>query len=251
MNRLEAELQRLFPAPAAATAAHPDRLPAAGEGVQAMVLELARPPGWEALSRVWQGVQAEFELPPPAIAVSGLDSYQLWFPLSAPVPAGDAAAFLQALRRRYLADIAAERVVMTPSASPGAKPQRMPLPPPVEMAPGQWSAFITSDLAALFVDEPWLDLPPSADAQADLLSRLQGIAPDDFRRALERLRSADSSGVADIPAQAVAGSTAQAAATSTDPRTFLLQVMNDGAVALGLRIEAAKALLPYTEGRHP
>ena len=34
------------------------------------------------------------------------------------------------------------------------------------------------------------------------------------------------------------------AQTFSDPRAFLLQVMNDGAVPLALRIEAAKALLP-------
>ena len=32
--------------------------------------------------------------------------------------------------------------------------------------------FVAPDLAALFADEPWLDLPPSSDAQADLLARL-------------------------------------------------------------------------------
>ena len=36
---------------------------------------------------------------------------------------------------------------------------------------------------------------------------------------------------------------------SLDPKGFLLGVMNDKTVELHLRIEAAKALLPYFEGR--
>ena len=35
------------------------------------------------------------------------------------------------------------------------------------------------------------------------------------------------------------------AASRDDPRRFLIEVMNDERVALALRIEAAKALLPY------
>ena len=36
--------------------------------------------------------------------------------------------------------------------------------------------------------------------------------------------------------------------TTDDPRRFLLRVMNDESVALALRIEAAKALLPSSSG---
>jgi hypothetical protein len=45
--------------------------------------------------------------------------------------------------------------------------------------------------------------------------------------------------VADVP---TAGSAVTGA--FTDPRQFLLQVMNDERVEMGWRIEAAKALLP-------
>jgi hypothetical protein len=37
------------------------------------------------------------------------------------------------------------------------------------------------------------------------------------------------------------------AGLAPDPKRFLLDVMNDDTLALGLRIEAAKALLPYFE----
>ena len=52
-----------------------------------MVLELTGPADWDVLSAVWRGVQADLELPAPAIAVSGTDGLQLWFSLEAPVPA--------------------------------------------------------------------------------------------------------------------------------------------------------------------
>jgi hypothetical protein len=194
-----------------------------------MVLELARPASWDVLSRVWQGVQADLELPAPAIAVSGSDGYQLWFSLSESVPVAQAMAFLQSLCRRYLGDVKPERIVMQPAVDASV--------PPIEVAPGFWSAFVASDLASLFTDEPWLDLPPGDDAQADLLSRLQSMKPGDFKRAL---------GPASAPTPPAL---ADASVTGLDPRRFLLQVMNDPATELHLRIEAAKALLPYFEGR--
>jgi hypothetical protein len=216
MNRLQAELQRLY--------FHSPEEPAlvgADGRVRAMVLELARPASWDALGKVWRGVQADLELPAPAIAVSGIDGYQLWFSLAQPVPAAQATAFLEFLRRRYLGEIAAQRVAMKASVLP-----------PREVAPGQWSAFVAPDLAAVFADEPWLDLPPGDDAQADLLSRLASIKPEDLRRAFD-------------PAAVPVGTATPAAAGSSDPRRFLLGIMNDGAIELRLRIEAAKALLPY------
>lgn len=254
MNRLQAEVHRLyFPPDAQRTA--PD---GAGPGlagpdgrVRALVLQLARPAGWEALRKVWQGVQADLELPAPAIAVSGLEGYQLWFSLAQPVPAAEAAAFLESLRQRYLRGIARDRVAMTPSeaAAPGQAGQagQATAVPPVERSPGRWSAFVAADLAALFDDEPWLDLPPSSDAQAELLSRLASIRGGDLQRACARLQSAPSPEAVAAPAPRV--DAPAAGPGGLDPRRFLLDVMNDQAVELHLRIEAAKALLPYTEGR--
>lgn len=215
MNRLQAELRRLY-------------LP------HAMVLELARPAGWSDLAKVWQGVQADLELPAPAIAVSGSDGCQLWFSVAEPVPPDQAMAFLQSLRRRYLGDIAQERI--------GIKPSGITEMPPFEAAPGHWSAFVAPDLASLFADEPWLDLAPGADAQADLLSRLQSTKPQDLKRAMERLRPTSPPASAQAPSPV---------ADTLEPRSFLLEVMNDRAAELHLRIEAAKALLPYFEGQRP
>ena len=85
MNRLMSEWNRLYLLPGEALAAEGIDLDAAQAGlvdprgrVRALVLELARPAAWEPLATVWRGVQADLELPAPAIAVSGVDGYQLW-----------------------------------------------------------------------------------------------------------------------------------------------------------------------------
>ena len=250
MNRLDTELRRLYlPAgPAAATTTDPTRLVAPDGRVRALVLELARPANWNELSRAWKGVQTELEMPAPAIAVDGKGAYQLWFSLAEPVEGRDALKFLDALRTRFLAEVAPGRIRLEPAhdASGSALLARASPLPPAEVAPGQWSAFVTSDLAPLFVEEPWLDHPPGIDAQADLLSRVASVSTEIFVRASARLEAAASSTPSAVagPAPAPAPDPMEAAGEGLDPRSFLLQVMRDPSVDLRLRIEAAKALLP-------
>ena len=218
MDRLQTELMRLYG-------------PQDGRsGVRAMVLEVAKPAGWDALSKLWQGVQVDFELPAPAIAVSGTDAYQLWFSFAEGVPHGEALDFMQALSKRYLGEAAQARVAVHPAGA---------VMPPFEAAPRQWAAFVAADLAALFADERWLDLAPGVDAQADLLSRLHSTKAQDWSRAFARLVPTGGASVDD------------SAPSLDDPRRFLLEVMNDRSVDLRLRIEAAKALLPSFEGKRP
>jgi len=219
MNRLDSELQRLYGLPA----------PSAGGDLRALVLELARPADWDALARVWRGVQTDLALPAPAIAVSGSDGLQLWFSLQTAVAAARGAEFLAGLCARYLADIAPARLRLAP---PAAEPPPVPAEQP---GTGNWSAFVAPDLAPVFVDPPWLDIQPGADGQADLLARLQSIKPAAFDAALHRLRPAERD--AAVPRDA------PPASADVDPRRFLQRVLNDESVALALRIEAAKALL--------
>lgn len=228
MNRLLTELQRLYAAPATAPASGKQ----AAEGpARAMLLELARPADWDALGAVWRGVQADLELPAPAIAVNGRDGYQLWFSLADPVPAEQALAFLEGLRRRYLGGIAAQRLTLAPTA------QELP---PRQLPSGLWSALLAPDLAPVFAEEPWLDTEPGAEGQADLLCRIQSIKSAEFRAALERLGPDTPAPQADTVSAAPAPS---ADAGQDEPRRFLLGVMNDASVPLHLRIEAAKGLL--------
>ena len=246
MNRLQRELKRLY-GPQADARLDLDldaRGPVDVQGrVRAMVLELARPADWAALSAVWGGVQADLALPAPAIAVNGTDGCQLWFSLLEPVPVPQAAAFLDALRRRYLGDIAPARVTMLPAL--GAAPARLPLHawqvPALQADSGLWSAYVASDLVTMFADEPGLDVSPTPDGQAQLLAPLKSISPAEFELALQRLRPAA------VPAApGMASNAAGQAAASLDPRRFLLDVMNNDSLDLALRIEAAKALLPYS-----
>ncbi|MEJ7930636.1 hypothetical protein WG922_11685 [Ramlibacter sp. AN1015] len=244
MNRLQSELLRLFLLPAGAA---PVGAAASDGEVRALVLSVEGASGWPALSRVWQAVQSEMDLPAPAIAVSGAGC-QLWFSLAQPVPRSEAEDFLEGLRRRHLAELPAERVRRVP---PEAWPPKGV--PPSQLDAGRWSAFVAPDLAPLFADEPWLDQPPGADAQAELLSRIRCCAADDFQRALRQLQ---------VPRAADAGTTGSHADgepqvnrqsrpaapfdDAHDPRAFLLAVMRDPATPLPLRIDAAKALLSTT-----
>jgi hypothetical protein len=219
-NRQQSELHRLY------------------QPAQAAVLALGRPADWQALVKVWRGVQADLDLPAPAIAVNGVDGFQLWFSLPAPVEPAQALAFLDALRSRYLGDIAPARVGMTVAAGAVAAA------PPLLMQDEQWSAFIAADLAALFADEPWIDTPPSPDGQADLLARLASIKVAEFQAALARLGIAARPGDPPSAAKAVPARTRQQpGGADIEPRRFLQDVLNDDTVALALRIEAAKALL--------
>lgn len=263
MSTLQAELDRLYlsherniqnPHGAEPCLIAPDGT------VRAMMLELARPADWTLLSTVWRGVQTDLELPAPAIAVSGIDAYQLWFSLAEPASVAQARAFLEALRLRYLSLVAPGRIGMMPSVDasmPGQIQHAMPVPA-LQPTTGQWSAFVAPDLAAIFSDEPWLDLPPNPDAQAKVLSRLEYIKPAVFQAVLKRLSAAVRPET--LSMTSVAGETdgsqanqeikaSAAHGTSLDPKGFLLSIMNDKTVELHLRIEAAKALLPYFEGR--
>lgn len=279
MNRLNTEQHRLYglggagPDDSSGGSPRPDvprHIDAAGP-VRAMVLELAAPADWAATCAVWHGVQADLDLPAPAIAVNGRDGYQLWFSLGAPVPAALAMAFLDGVKARYLHGTKARRVTALPWSAPSEPSE--PAAPAVQVPPrpvdsGIWSAFVAPDLAPMFADEPWLDMPPGVDGQASLLAGLNCAAPGDLERALQRLQpAADAAGNGNDGLRAP-GSGAAAAAdhgdpapvsaphavrpapvgACTDPRRFLLDVMNDPTVALALRIEAAKALLPFADG---
>ncbi|WP_306544523.1 hypothetical protein [Malikia spinosa] len=289
MNRLDTELHRLYlPQPIAPQQAEPaqDASPAlidADGQVRALVLELASAAGWEAVAALWQGLQNELELPAPAIAISGA-GYQVWISVAQPVSVAQARGFLESLCRRFLAGIAPRHVQMQPSleadapeASDAAGSARHARLIPAQLdESGHWSAFISPHLAAMFADEPWLDMKPSPDAQADLLLRLKSLSPADWRQAqlqLEPAEAASTFAAASSPAPAampdpaaVAGNRpdvenspdAEANAPTSqqdqlaaptdelDPRRFLLAVMNDPAAELRWRIEAAKALLPYS-----
>lgn len=248
MNTLSSEIARLFLIPAqggVAAGAPPGALIGPGDTVRAMVLELAHPPDWALLSQVWRGVQAELDLPAPAIAVSGTDGLQLWFSLTEPVAVVQAHGFLEGLRQRFLPEVDARRLRLLPAATASASRQEGHAPlVPAPQATGNWSAFLAPDLAPIFGETPWLDIPPSEEGQANLLRSTALITPAAFAAAMALLTPATPA----MQVGAAADNDGQAAtepqrSETADARRFLRQVMLDEAVALALRIEAAKALL--------
>ncbi len=139
------------------------------------------------------------------------------------------AHLLEGLRARYLADVGSAPVRLFSDAA------AMPVAPGVEVAPQRWSAFVTHDLAAVFADTPWLDIPPSDEGQAAILRTLDPISPAALAFALSRLEPTRDA--APAAAARIVG------AGGADPARFLAGVMNDETAPLALRIEAAKALL--------
>lgn len=212
---------------------------------------------WEDVARLYQAIQDELELPAPAISVSGHGGYTLWFSLTKAIPAPIATAFLEALRRKYLAEMPLSSVAFHPDTE---GPNRLPLAPALDETTGKWSAFIDPSMGGMFVDEPGLEMAPNLGRQADMLDRLESIKQADLERATGVLLAsdnADSSGSAEHvesgrndddkqstkrrPASKLLGGSKYYA----DPRDFLLAVMNDPSASAKQRIKAAKALLPY------
>jgi hypothetical protein len=263
MNQLQAQLQRLY-LPHNLQSEDQDLTNAeyhlidANGHVRAMVVQVSQLAGWSGVAALWQGVQDELGLPSPAIAVSGIDGYQVWFSLQEPVTVTLAMDFLESLRLRYLADVAPRHRVMMPMADASAPGQarHARLAPALQAETGHWSAFIAPGLVSMFSEEPWLDLPPSFEAQAKLLSSVESIQPTRLRQAQERLQPARAAVTYDSRSALISGTgdkkvrqdaPPRTAHEGTDPKRFLLAVMNDPAIELSLRIEAAKALLPYDE----
>lgn len=262
MNRLPSEWRRLYAptVPGSDATAQADlidgtQLVDAQDSVRALVLQLGRPADWRALSRLWQGVQLDLAWPAPAIAVSGKDGHQLWFSLAQPVPVAQARALLTALQARYLGDVAAARVELWPvtDASAPQGVRHAAVIPAEPDRPEHWSAFVAPDLAPIFNDTPWLDLPPNLEGQADLLSRLASISPTEWQEA-QTLLGVTTPALPTTPTATAPEHRALATPIEpkhaptgphTDPRRFLLDVMNNEAIEMHLRIEAAKALLPF------
>lgn len=245
MTRLQAEWHRLYrPNPISTAAGDDDTCLITPQGlVRAMVLELGRPAHWATLAALWQGVQLDLALPAPAIAVSGVDGYQLWFSLAEPLPAPQAHDFLDALRARYLPEVAPTRL----SLWPDVQASQVTKIPGQQVQTEQWAAFLAPDLAPMFAQTPWLDMPPSPEGQAELLSRLHSIQPAELTVALAQLQAAPALPSSASPSVSVSTcGDAHASEPYQDPKRFLLRIMNDDTAPLAMRIEAAKALLPYT-----
>ena len=254
MNKLTNELQRLYflrdpqcpgqtpddGSLAGETATALNMIGADGK-VRAMVMNFERAGDWDQVANVYQAVQSELNLPAPAVSVSGGKGYGLWFSLAEAVPVAEAQAFLEALQLTYLADLPAINLDLRPKAATPV----MELPPALQAGTEKWSAFIDPTLGSMFVDEPWLDMSPNMDKQADILASLDSIKAEDFQQALLTLGISAAVKAGPAPQAASPQATVARHDAHGDPQSFLLAVMNDPQKKTRLRIAAAKALMPY------
>lgn len=240
LNRLAREYQRLF------VSTQPPK-PGGEVCARALVLGVTGPSAWQALAAAWRGAQTDLELPAAAIAVNGTDGLQLWFSLADAVEAARGLAVLDGLRRRYLRDVPLHRVTMQVEPEPAGIPKVVS---GCASRESRWSAFVAADLAPIFEETPWLDMQPTDDGQAELLSRVSSITPAELQTALQRLQVPEPSVSDRAPASVPAGGDAHVSAAAVqafhpEAAAFLLQLMRDADAPLALRVEAAKALLPY------
>lgn len=250
-DRLALELERLYGRPASASAEIADSVPS-----RAMILELARPADWALLAPVWHTFANDWKLPPPAIAVNGVDGIQLWFSVSSPLSAHICHQFLEGLVAHFLPDVPLSRISYMPiRAAKTAIDRHASHAVPQNLAgTDRWSAFITRDLVAVFGEEPWLDVPPQRDQQADLLSRLGSMTPDQFDYVLAKLspsHSVKTEALSHTPSTRQSAESALSAELGTAgqlmPAAFLRAAMNNTSLPMSERIAAASALLPYSD----
>lgn len=260
MNKLTTQLQRLYfrlDQPELRQQAEDDLSsqsfhPVGADGmVRTLLIKFARPGDWEVVARLYQALQEELDWPAPAISVSGEKGFRLWLSLAQPVPLAQAQHFLAVLRRRHLADLPPASLELVPDAESAT----INLVPALHTVSGKWSAFIDPSLGSMFSDESGLEMAPNMDRQADLLAGLKSIDAAAFQHGLAQLAADDSPpspATEPVPgesAQRPAGerSTLTVGSNFSDPKSFLLAVMNDPSASAGQRIKAAKALLPYFE----
>ncbi|MEI7431507.1 MAG: hypothetical protein WCL27_13715 [Betaproteobacteria bacterium] len=232
--------------------------------VRAMVLCFDRAADWERVAQLYQVVEETLELPAPAISVSAESGYKLWLSLAESVPLAQAQTFLQGLCRTALVDLPISHFKLCPGAGEAldAESCLLDLAPALHPSSGKWSAFIDPAMGSMFVEAPGLEMAPNMDRQADILSRLKSIKTIDFQRALSQLKQQIEEQAQLVEAvenerrQINLKSGVEADSTSSmlnlgstfsDPKSFLLAVMNDSSATASQRIEAAKALLPYFE----
>jgi hypothetical protein len=221
--------------------------------------------GWKPAAELCEKIRNDLHLPEPAVSVSGEGGFLVWLSFFEPLPAEEISRFAHALLRSLEPGGTPGKALRDLHSNSTGLPEldSVPLVPAFHSATARWSAFIDSSLGSLFVDEPGLGMAPDPDKQADLLSGLESIRTEDFRRAIKMLgvyplgmgnaeteNSPSSTSLSQFNKTEAENCVALSVAASfDDPKSFLLAVMNDPAADPILRVEAAKTLLPYFEKR--
>lgn len=195
MHKLIQELIRLYLAPGTA----PEGLAARIGGQSADAIDLAGADGmvraivipfrkmrtgdeaahWTLLCDVANALQAELDLPAPAVSVSGTDGYGLWLSLATPIAPALAQEFASLLRLSYFPDV---------KVAADAASTLFALPPYLHPDSGKWSAFIHPGMGASFADESGLEMAPPLSGQVAFLEGLHCIDAAQFDDALALLR---------------------------------------------------------------
>lgn len=195
MQKLMRELMRLYLLPGATPEGLAERIAgqafdtidlASADGlVRAMVIPFRKmrtgdeAAHWTLLCDVANALQAELDLPAPAVSVSGFDGYGLWLSLATPVSTALAQEFASLVRAAYFPDV---------KSMAGAASTVVALPPCLNQETGKWAAFIHPGMGASFADESGLEMAPPLAGQVAFLEGLQRIDAAQFDAALEVLR---------------------------------------------------------------
>ena len=165
---------------------------------------------WTLLCEVAHALQAELDLPAPAVSIGSSGGFCLWLSLAVALPSLQAGQFVELLRQAYFPEM--EPVIGAPTE----------LPPCLNRDTGRWAAFINPGMGASFIGEPGLEIAPPQAAQAAFLEGLESIAPDRFDQALDRLlaRIDAPAAQANAPAEAAA---APALPAGAPPEGLLLK----------------------------
>jgi len=153
---------------------------------------------WTLLCEVAHALQAELDLPAPAVSIASQEGFCLWLSLATPLPSAEAGQFVELLRQACFPEI--EPLLGAPAE----------LPPCLNRHTGRWTAFINPGMGASFIGEPGLEIAPPQAAQAGFLEGLESIDTARFDQALVRLRARNvtsagvntSMGAATVPAGA-------------------------------------------------
>jgi hypothetical protein len=261
MNKLEAELQRLYFLPgqewhslkSETDSPEIDLITTTGL-VRCFVISVENGCAWSQVAALYEGVQDELDLPAPAISVSVEEGYQIWFSLAEPVALQLAQEFMGSLIRHYLTETKATKLKLRPGMANDLK--SVPQVPAKQESSDRWSAYIDPTMGSMFVEETWLEMAPNLDKQAAMLAGLKSIGTEDFDQALKTLQTIREKISSPEPhppvekaesAQRCPPTTLGIGGGFSNPKSFLLAVMNDSVASAEQRMAAAVALLPFFE----
>lgn len=264
MNKLESELQRLYFLPGQTwvnvksdTRNPLIKLITANGLLRCFVISVKKGCDWTQVNALYQGVQEDLDLPAPAISVCAEEGYQVWFSLAEPIALQAAQEFMKNLSHKYLAEIKVTKLKFRPGTV--EQLTGIPVVPVKQINTERWSAYIDPSMGSMFIEETWLEMPPGLDKQASMLAGLKSMKAQDFERASSLLKShpekAAGSSVPQQPVTNHSGSLEQCrneaglnmAGNFSEPKSFLLAVMNEPSASAEQRIQAAIALLPFFE----